>query len=162
MDHIEGHTPSYLSYERFRADAPAAHAALIALSKSAGDGGLDKPLTELVKIRVSQINGCAFCLQHHLTLARALKVPAAKLDLVAVWREAGIFSPRERAALSWGELLAGMPSHPLPDDAYPALLQHFSETEALFLTVAIAAISAWNRIAGALRFPPAVPVSVAS
>jgi AhpD family alkylhydroperoxidase len=157
MDSIENHEAAYLTFEAFQSAAPASYAALIALSKSAGDSGLDKKLTELVKLRTSQINGCAFCIQHHLSLARAMKVPAAKLDLVAAWREAGIFTPRETAALAWAELLAGMAAHHVPDDAYAALRAQFSESEAMFLTVAIASINAWNRVAGALRFSPAVP-----
>jgi AhpD family alkylhydroperoxidase len=157
MDHIENREISYPSYETFQSEAPASYAALIALGKSAGDSGLDKKLTELVKLRTSQMNGCAFCIQHHLNLARAMKVPAEKLDLVAAWREAGTFTPREMAALGWAEHLAGMAAHHVPDEAYAALRAHFSGSEATFLTVAIANINAWNRIAGGLRFAPPVP-----
>ncbi len=70
-----------------------------------GDSGLDKALTELIKIRASQINGCAFCVQFHLNLARKAGVPQTKLDLVAVWRDAGVFTAREMAALAWTEAL---------------------------------------------------------
>ena len=157
MDRMQDSAPTYPSYETFRAQAPASHAALLALSKSAGDSGLDKRMIELVKIRTSQINGCAFCVQHHLTIARELGVDAVKLDLVATWREAGLFSPREMAALAWAEALAGMAHHPVADATYAALLAKFSESEAMFLTVAIASINAWNRVAGALRFTPSIP-----
>jgi len=142
------------TYQDFAKAAAASHAALLALGKSVDESGLEKTLTELVKLRASQINGCAFCLQYHLDTARKLGVPADKLDLVAAWREAGVFSPREMAALAWTETLTEMTADVTSDEAYAALLQHFAETEAMFLTVAIGTINQWNRIAVALRFPP--------
>jgi AhpD family alkylhydroperoxidase len=146
-----------LSYEDFAKVATAAHAALLALGKSVDDSGIEKPLTELVKLRASQINGCAFCIQFHLNMARKLGVPGEKLDLVAAWREAGVFSAREMAALTWTEALTAMTTEVACDTASAALRQHFTETEALFLTVAIGTINQWNRIAVALRFAPPVP-----
>lgn len=144
--------------ESFRAAAPDAYRALIALGKAVDDTGLEKSLTELVKVRVSQLNGCAFCLQLHLDVARRHGVPESKLGLVAVWPEtSGVFSPRERAALAWADHLARMPIGHVPDSAWPALLAAFTEEEATHLTVAIATINAWNRIAGSLRFPPPLP-----
>jgi AhpD family alkylhydroperoxidase len=145
---------SYLTYQGFARAAPASHAALIALGKSVEDSGLDKTLTELVKLRASQINGCAFCLQYHLDAARKLGITADKLDLVAAWREAGVFSAREMAALAWTETLTEMTPEVTSDEAYAELREHFTETEAMFLTVAIGTINQWNRIAVALRFPP--------
>jgi AhpD family alkylhydroperoxidase len=146
-----------LNYEDFAKAATAAHAALLALGKSVDDSGIEKPLTELVKLRASQINGCAFCIQFHLNMARKLGVPGEKLDLVAAWREAGVFSAREMAALAWTEALTKMTIEVASDTASAALRQHFTETEALFLTVAIGTINQWNRIAVALRFAPPVP-----
>jgi AhpD family alkylhydroperoxidase len=148
-----------LTYPGFAKAAPAVHAALLALGKSVEESGLEKTLTELVKLRASQINGCAFCLQYHLDIARKLGIAAEKLDLVAAWREAGVFSPREMAALAWTETLTEMTADVTSDEAYAALLQHFSETEAMFLTVAVGTINQWNRIAVALRFPPLRTVS---
>jgi AhpD family alkylhydroperoxidase len=145
------------SYETFQTAAPAANAALLALGKSVDDAGLDKGLTELVKLRVSQINGCAFCTQLHLNIARRVGVDAAKLDLVAAWADAGVFSAQERAALAWAEHLTGMSLDGVPDDAYAMLREHFSEAEAVHLSVVVANINAWNRIAGGLRFPPPIP-----
>ena len=148
-----------MSYEAFSTDAGAGavQAALRAMSKAVEDSGLDKDLSELVKLRVSQINGCAFCVQIHLNFARRLAVPAAKLDLVAAWREAGVFSDRERAALAWAEVMTAMAPGAASDADYSALLRCFSESEAMYLTVAIAAINAWNRIGVALRFAPPIP-----
>jgi AhpD family alkylhydroperoxidase len=138
----------------FAAIAPAAEAALIALSRAAADSGLDKQLLELVKLRASQINGCVFCVQYHLNLARKLGAPAAKLDLMAVWREAGVYSARERAALAWTETLTELAHRDVPDAAYAAVREQFSEEELVFLSTAIAAINAWNRLGAGFRFSP--------
>jgi alkylhydroperoxidase family enzyme len=81
-------------------------------------------------------------------------VSAAKLDLVAVWREAGVFSPREQAALAWTEALTFMAANEVSEGVYAQLQAQFSEREIVFLTAAIGAINVWNRIAGALRFAP--------
>src|ERR1700709_553744 len=97
-------------YEKFKALAPDAFDLILALGRVAAKAGLDKQLLELIKLRASQINGCAFCVQHHILLGESLGVPADKLNLVVVWREAPQFSQRERAALAWTEaltLLAG-------------------------------------------------------
>ena len=145
---------SRVRYEDFIARAPAVAAALREISKTAGEAGLDKRLVELVKVRASQINGCAFCVQFHINLARKLGVAAAKLDLVAVWREAGVFDARESAALAWTETLTRLGSESASDADYAALRAAFNEDEALFLTVAIGVINQWNRIGVALRFAP--------
>lgn len=143
-----------ISYQDFVSTAPAAYAGLAALSKAVDESGMDKQLTELVKIRASQINGCAFCLQFHLNLARKIGMPAVKLDLLAAWREAGVYSERELAALEWTEALTdirqGIPS----DQLYQQLQQHFSQSEIMFLSVAIGAINQWNRIGAAFCFAP--------
>src|SRR5271170_3665894 len=94
-----------LDYEEFTNTAPEAAKALFALGKAVDASGLAKDLTELVKLRASQINGCAFCIQFHLNRARQQGVAGEKLDLVAAWRDAGIYTPREMAALAWTEIL---------------------------------------------------------
>ncbi len=146
-----------LEWEDFRRIAPEANAALLALGKATADSGLGKELLELIKVRASQINGCAFCAQFHLNAARNAGVAAEKLDLLAVWRDAGVFSTREQAALAWAETLTDIARQGAPDEAYAALREAFSESEAVFLTVAIATINTWNRIAGPLRFTPPIP-----
>lgn len=138
----------------YNAVAPAVTAALRALSKAVDDTGLDKSLIELVKVRASQINGCAFCLQFHIDLARKHGLPQAKLDLVAVWQEVALFSDRERAALAWTEALTLMAGRGVAEPVYTQLQQQFSAAEIPFLTAAIGAINAWNRIAGGLLFTP--------
>jgi len=146
---------SRIAYEDFTARAAAVTTALREISKAPADAGLDKRLLELVKIRASQINGCAFCLQLHLNFARKLGVPAAKLDLVAAWREAsGRFDAREQAALAWAEALTRLRPGAASDAEYAALRAAFSEAEALYLTVAIGHINLWNRLGVALRFAP--------
>lgn len=142
------------SYERLQNDAPAAFAALLAMGKAVDASGLEKALTELVKVRVSQINGCAFCIQFHLQIARQIGVDAVKLDLLAAWRDVGIYSARELLALRWAEQVSRLAYHHPDESAGAALLEHFSPDEVLNLTIAIANINAWNRIAGALHFPP--------
>ena len=148
-----------MTYEAFSRLAPEVQAALRAMSKAVDDAGLDKELTELIKIRASQLNGCAFCLQFHLNLARRLGVPAAKLDLVAAWRDAGVFSPRELAALAYVEALTRLADHEVLLAAQDCLLLHFSVEEARFLTIAIATINAWNRLGVAFAFPPPLPAA---
>lgn len=149
-------TDARMDFEKFEKIAPEARAALSALSKAVGDSGLDKGLTELIKIRASQINGCTFCVQFHLNLARKLGVNQTKLDLVAVWRDAGVFTQREMAALAWTEVLTGIGPEGVGDEAYAAVKTEFGESELVFLTAAVASINAWNRIAMAYRFPPPV------
>lgn len=146
-----------IDWTSFEQAAPAVLAALGALGKAVDDSGLEKALTELIKVRASQLNGCAFCLQFHLNLARRLKVGNAKLDLLPVWREVAVYSPRERAALAWTEALTLMADAPVPEGVYAALQTEFSASEIVFLSSAIGAINAWNRIAGALQFSPPIP-----
>ncbi len=142
------------SYEEFASSASTAHQALLALGKAVDASGLEKSLSELCKIRASQINGCAFCLQYHLNLARQLEIPRQQLDLIACWQETGLFSARERAALAYTEILTRTPQAPLTPELEHALHAEFSRDEMLFLSIAIATINSWNRIAGSLHFAP--------
>ena len=145
-------------WRSFEHAAPTVVAALGMLSKAVDDSGLDKQLTELLKLRASQLNGCAFCLQFHLNLARKIGLSQVKIDLVATWQEAGIFTARERAALGWTEALTLMAQQHVSDAYYAKVKEEFTEPEIAFLTTAIGAINAWNRIAGALQFAPPIPV----
>ena len=146
--------------EDFKQMAPAAYLAITALGKVIEESGLNKQLLELVKIRASQINGCSFCTQFHLNIARKHDVPQEKLDLVAVWRDVGIFSDAERAALAWTETLTEVAKQGVSDEAYTEVLGQFSATELANLTVAIGHINLWNRIAVAFRFSPPIPQRV--
>ena len=151
-----------IAYDTFQKTAPAAQAALIAMGKTADESGLDKEIVELAKLRVSQINNCAFCLQIHLNVSRKLGIAQEKLDLVATWHEAGIFSDRECVALAWAELLTRLADRSVPDEAYAAVCKHFSHDEVIALSVAIANINAWNRLGAAFRFAPPIQKKVAT
>jgi AhpD family alkylhydroperoxidase len=140
-------------YEDFKRIVPDAYDLVLALGQVAAKAGLDKQLLELVKLRASQINGCAFCVQHHVLLSERLGVPVDKLHLVAVWREAPIFSARERAALAWTEVLTLLPDR-FGDEVYEEVQREFSETELMYLTSAIGSINVWNRFGAAFRWTP--------
>jgi len=140
-------------YDDFKTLAPDAYDLVLALGKLAAKAGIDKQLLELVKLRASQINGCAFCVQHHILLGESLRIPTDKLNLVVVWREAPQFSPRERAALAWTEALTMLPGG-VGDDVYAQAGAEFSEKELTYLTSAIASINVWNRFGAAYRWTP--------
>jgi AhpD family alkylhydroperoxidase len=128
----------------------------------ATDAGMDKGLSEfklqgLIKLRASQMNGCAFCVQYHLNGARKANVAQRKLNLAAAWRDAGIFSEREKAALSWTEVLTRVGVEGISDEEYADAERQFEEEELVFLTAAEGAINFWNRVAMAFRFSPPVP-----
>jgi AhpD family alkylhydroperoxidase len=146
-----------MEIEQFFRTAEAVTTALRAMSKAVTDSGLDPGLIELIKIRASQQNGCAFCTQFHLNVARRLGVAEPKLGLVAVWRDAGIFTSRENAALAWTEALTSLTPAGVSDEAYSDATKEFSASELAFLTSAVASINAWNRIAMAYRFAPPIP-----
>ena len=140
-------------YKDFMALAPEAYAAVLALGKVAAAAGIDKQLLELIKLRASQINGCAFCVQYHILLGEKLGLSADKLNLVVVWREAPLFSPRERAALAWTEALT-LVAGGVSDDVYAQASAEFSEKELTYLTSAIASINVWNRFGASYRWTP--------
>ncbi|HZR87779.1 MAG TPA: carboxymuconolactone decarboxylase family protein [Bradyrhizobium sp.] len=140
-------------YAELQKIAPDVHEAVLALGQVAEKAGFDKQLLKLVKIRASQINGCAFCLQHHVLQAERLGLSADKINLVAVWREAPIFSPRERAALAWTEALTSVPDG-VSDAVYEEARREFSDQELIYLTSAVASINAWNRFGAAYRWTP--------
>ena len=147
-------------YRDFMTLAPDACDAVQALGKVAAKAGIDKQLLELIKLRASQINGCAFCVQYHIMLAESLGVPADKLNLVVVWREAPLFSPRERAALAWTEALTLL-TQGVSDEVYTQACAEFSEKELAYLTSAIASINVWNRLGVAYRWTPTARKGVA-
>jgi AhpD family alkylhydroperoxidase len=155
---VETTTPR-IDWETFRQIVPEMATGMAAITRAIRQSGMDQQLFELIKIRASQMNGCAYCVQYHLNDARKAGVPAAKLDLLATWREAGIFSAREDAVLDWTERVTMQATHPVGDDAWAALAAHFNEREIVFLTTAIGQINFWNRVAAPFRFTPPIPVS---
>jgi AhpD family alkylhydroperoxidase len=149
-------------YSDFQALAPDAYEAVSTLGRIAAKAGIDQQLLELIKLRASQINGCAFCVQYHILQAERLGVPIDKLNLVVVWREAPQFSARERAALDWTEALTLLTGG-VSDEVYEQARAEFSDKELTYLTSAIASINVWNRFGVAYRWtPPARQVAVAA
>jgi AhpD family alkylhydroperoxidase len=153
-------TAPRLDWKAFQEIVPEVSTGMAAVTHALKKSGLDPELLEMIKIRVSQSNGCAFCVQYHLNDARKLGVDAAKLDLLAAWREAGIFTPRESAALDWAERITLQAQHPIDDEAFAHVSAHFSQRELAFLTTAIGQINFWNRLAAPFRFTPPARFSV--
>jgi AhpD family alkylhydroperoxidase len=112
---------------------------------------LEKPLLELLKIRASQINKCAFCLHMHTRDARKGGESEERIYLLEAWRESPLYTERERAALAWTEALTLLPQTGAPDDVYAQVAAQFSEPEIVSLTLAIGAINLWNRFGVGFR-----------
>lgn len=137
----------------FRA-APEVMKAMVALERAVVTSGLDQSLIELVKTRASQINGCAFCIDMHTRDALKAGESPARLFLLDAWREAPFYTARERAALAWTEALTLIAQTHAPDADYAALTEQFSEAEIVKLSLLIATINAWNRLAIGFRAVP--------
>lgn len=133
--------------------APEAIKAMMGLEQAVKDLGLEPKLFHLVKLRASQINGCAFCINMHSREARADGETQQRLDLLSVWREANFFDEREQAALAWTEALTLVSETNAPDADYETMAAVFDEKERVALTLAIAAINGWNRFAIGFRTP---------
>jgi AhpD family alkylhydroperoxidase len=138
-------------FDWFKA-APAVPHALLKLQAVVNDSGLDHRMLELVKLRASQLNGCAYCIDMHTKDARAAGETEQRLYLVSAWREAEhLYSEQERAALRWTEVITHIGDGHVPDDAYEAARARFGEAELVTLTLAIATINSWNRLNCAFR-----------
>lgn len=135
--------------------SPAASKAMIALDTAVNQLGLEPLLLDLIKLRASQINGCAYCVDLHSSDARKKGETERRLFAIPVWRETPFFTPRERAALAWTEAVTSIASTHAPDTDYDLLAESFSESEQVALTVAIGTINAWNRLAISFRSTPA-------
>lgn len=133
---------------------PEAYKALMALEQAVGKSGLESSLLELIRLRASQLNGCAYCVNMHANDARKAGETEARLQTLCVWEETTLFTPRERAALAWVESLTLLSIQHAPQDQYQALLEHFSEAEVVNLTLAIATINAWNRFGVGFAMTP--------
>ena len=131
----------------YRKAAPDAFKAMLDLEAAVDRGGLERSLIELVKMRVSQINGCGHCLDMHSKEARAAGETEQRLYLLSVWREAPIYSARERAALGWAEAVTLISETEVHDELYAEALEQFGEKGLVELNLAIIAINGWNRMA---------------
>lgn len=134
--------------------SPDALKAMIALEGAVNKLGLENSLLDLIKLRASQINGCAFCVDLHSSDARKAGESERRLYAVAVWREAPFFTARERAALAWAEAITLVSQTHASDADYEELRAHFNEAEQVNLTLAIATINSWNRLAIGFRKSP--------
>lgn len=136
--------------------SPDAAKAMLALEAAVNKLGIDHTLLELVKLRASQVNGCAYCVDLHSSDARKRGESERRLHAVAVWREAPFFTEKERAALAWTEALTRISETRAPDADYEWLSSQFNELERVNLTLAINAVNSWNRLAIGFRSVPAV------
>jgi AhpD family alkylhydroperoxidase len=142
--------------------APAVMQAMQALESAVQKGGLESSLVELVKIRASQINGCAFCLHMHTRDARAKGETEQRIYLLNAWRESPLFSDRERAALAWTESVTLVSKTHVPDEVFAQAKAQFSDEELAQLTLLVVAINGWNRFAIAFRAIHPVTVKAAA
>ena len=128
--------------------------AMMGLEKYLGQCGLEPKLLDLLKLRVSQINGCAYCIDMHWKDLRALGEQEQRLYGLDAWQESPYYTDRERAALRWAESVTDIKETHAPDDVYDELRQHFNEKEIADLTLAIATINSWNRLSISARTEP--------
>jgi AhpD family alkylhydroperoxidase len=146
----------------YRTVAPKLFQAMLGLERAVSAAGLEHGLMELVKIRASQINGCAFCIDMHTREARNAGETEERIYLLDAWREAPHYTPRERAALAWTEALTLVAQTHAPDADYEALRAHFTDEEIAQLTMRIVTINSWNRLAIGFRAVPASAPAVAA
>ena len=126
----------------------------VGFSMAFEQSAIEEPLRDLVDVRASQLNGCAFCLDMHVKAATMHGERTLRLHHVAVWRESTLFSPRERAALAWTEILTRIPADGVPGDVYERVRSQLSEKELSDLTFLVMSINAWNRVNVAFRVVP--------
>jgi AhpD family alkylhydroperoxidase len=127
--------------------------AMLNLGATVRRSGLEQPLIELIKTRVSQINGCGYCLDMHTKDARAAGETEQRLYLLGAWRETSLYTERERAALQWAEAVTRLEHQHVPEEAYQVARKHFNEQELLALTLCVVEINGWNRFAIAFQYP---------
>jgi AhpD family alkylhydroperoxidase len=134
--------------------APEVYRAMATLESAVGATGLERNLLDLVRLRASQINGCAYCIDMHSKDLRAEGESEERLYLLDAWREAPFYSERERAALAWTEAITLVSKDHVPDEVYEQARQQFSDDELAKLTLAVVAINGWNRFSIAFRAVP--------
>jgi AhpD family alkylhydroperoxidase len=142
----------------YRKAAPQVVAAMMALQKAVNESGLEPTLLELVKLRASQLNGCAFCIDMHFRDAKRAGETDERLYLLSAWEETSEYTDRERAALRWTEALTALAGHPVSDETFAEARAQFTEEELVKLTLAIVAINGWNRFSVGFKMPPRTPL----
>ncbi|MBC3205677.1 carboxymuconolactone decarboxylase family protein [Pseudomonas sp. SWRI111] len=134
--------------------SPQAMKAMLAMEALTASLSIEQPLLQLIRIRASQLNGCAFCADMHSVDARRAGESERRLYALAVWHDSNFFNPRERAALAWAEAVTLLSQSRVPDDVYQQACEQFNEGEMVDLTVAVSAINSWNRLAVSFRQTP--------
>jgi AhpD family alkylhydroperoxidase len=140
-----------ISYDK---QSPELFKKFVGFSMALNHSSIEEPIHDLVNIRASQINGCAFCLDMHVKEATIHGERPLRLHHIAVWRESPLFSPRERAALAWTEILTHLPAEGVPDEVYEHVREQLSEKELSDLTFLVMTINAWNRVNIGFRTVP--------
>lgn len=143
--------PARLNFDPIR--DKAVFAAMLNLNTTVRQSGLGPSLIPLVKARVSQINGCAYCIDMHTKDARAAGETEQRLHLLSVWRETSLYTDHERAALEWAEAVTRLERQQVPEDVYQSARKHFSEQELMALTLLVVEINGWNRFSISFQFP---------
>jgi AhpD family alkylhydroperoxidase len=138
----------------FKKISPDVHKAMLGLEKTVNASRLEASLLDLVRLRASQINGCAQCIDMHSKDLRAQGENEERLDLLNAWREAPFYTERERVALAWTEAVTLIADGHAPDEVYEEVRKHFTDAELVNLTLAIVAINGWNRLNVAFRTVP--------
>ncbi|MEO5912866.1 MAG: carboxymuconolactone decarboxylase family protein [Luteolibacter sp.] len=133
--------------------APEVIKAMLAMETAVRTSGLAPILQELIKLRVSQINGCAYCADMHFKDAKKIGETDDRLNLLAFWQEVDLFTPQEKAALHWVEKLTRLPGGHVSDEDFAIISAHFSEADIAKITLAIVTINSWNRFGIGFRLP---------
>ena len=137
----------------FQKAAPDALKAVMQLETYVQNSGLERRFIHLIKLRASQINGCAYCVDMHVKESRHDGLSEQWINLMSVWRESGVYDAKERAVLGWVEAVTNLAQTGIPDGEFEAIKAHFSDAEIMNITVAIGTINTWNRLAVGFRTP---------
>ena len=143
--HYQGERLQYAKLAR------EAYEKYIEFQRSIASSGIDEILFELIKIRASQINGCAFCIDMHIKDAIALGESQERINMLVAWRETSLFTEKEKAALAWTEAVTNIQTHETTDELYIFMLKNFSEKEVAYINMAVVLINGWNRMAMPFR-----------
>jgi AhpD family alkylhydroperoxidase len=138
----------------YQKQSPELFKKFVEFNMTFGHSSIEESIRELVELRVSQINGCAFCVDMHVKRATIHGERALRLHHVAIWRESNLFAPRERACLAWAEVLTQIPAQGVADEIYERVRMQLSEKEISDLTFSVMAINAWNRVNVAFHIEP--------
>ena len=138
----------------YQKQSPELYRKFLEFSMAFAQSPVEESIRDLVDIRASQLNGCAFCVDMHVKAATIHGERSLRLHHISIWRESNLFSERERAALEWTDILTNLPAHGIPDEVYERARTEYSEKELSDLTFLVMSINAWNRVNIAFRVAP--------